>query len=377
MREVGRGLLAAAAAVLAMAAVAAAGLALLGAGRVGDFGALTAAVVALAAGGSVEAGAVPAGGLPVAVRGGLDVLPLGVSLTGAVVLGALLLRRRRGTEVLVRGAVAAVALPAALAVIALLARGPLRTPDRLTAGGIGGCGRAAGPARLPLAARFEAGFSVAVGPVVVGAVAGTLVVIGCCWLVTRFPGVAAGVRALRWPAAGSAVVCLAAAWTFGGAAAAGGVLLALPQLVCAAVLSGLGVPWTLSSSGGFACALPAAPIAPGGPLLGPAAVVLLGAGLAFAAGSRLPGGPLRRAAARTARFAPATAAVLAVMALLSRVSADVTVGAFGLSLPVFAARLTANPLHALLAGLVGGALAGFTGSLLVDAISVSSRAWKR
>ncbi|QKV73465.1 streptophobe family protein [Amycolatopsis sp. Hca4] len=378
MREVGRGLLAATAAVLAMAAVAAAGLALLGAGRVGDFGALTAAVVALAAGGSVEAGAVPAGGLPVAVRGGLDVLPLGVSLTGAVVLGALLLRRRRGTEVLVRGAVAAVALPAALAVIALLARGPLRMPDRLTAGGIGGCGpAAAGPARLPLAVRFEAGFSVAVGPVVVGAVAGTLVVIGCCWLVTRFPGAAAGARALRWPAAGSAVVCLAAAWTFGGAAAAGGVLLVLPQLVCAAVLSGLGVPWTLSSSGGFACALPAAPIAPGGPLLWPAAVVLLGAGLAFAAGSRLPGGPLRRAAARTARFAPATAAVLAVVALLSRVSADVTVGAFGLSLPVFAARLTANPLHALLAGLVGGALAGFTGSLLVDAISVSSRAWKR
>jgi hypothetical protein len=65
------------------------------------------------------------------------------------------------------------------------------------------------------------------------------------------------------------------------------------------------------------------------------------------------------------------------MTLLTRVSVDVTVGAFGLSLPVFAARLTANPLLALVAGLAGGAVAGFLGSLLADGISVSSRAWKR
>ncbi|EOD64248.1 hypothetical protein H480_32808, partial [Amycolatopsis vancoresmycina DSM 44592] len=89
------------------------------------------------------------------------------------------------------------------------------------------------------------------------------------------------------------------------------------------------------------------------------------------------GSPVRRAVASAVRFGPAAGAVLAVVALLSRVSADVTVGAFGLSLPVFSARLAADPLLALVAGLAGGAVAGFAGSLLADGISVSSRAWKR
>lgn len=358
--EVFRGLVAAAAAVLAMAGVAAAGLGLLGAGRVGDLGALTAAAVALAVGGSAEADATPVGGLPVAVRGSLDVLPLGVSLAGTVVLGTLLLRRR-GDGWLVRGAVAAVALTAGLAVIALTARGTLLLPERLTTG-------RAGLARLPLSGGFDAGFSVTVGPTVAGAAAWALAVVGGCRLLTRFPAVATGLRAARWPAAGLAALCLAAALAFGGAAVAGGVLLTLPQLVCGAVLLGLGVPWTISPAY-------ALPVSPGGPLLGLSALVLLG--VAVAARSRRPGGPLLRAAGLAVRFATATGAVLAAGTLLSRVSVDVTVSAFGLSLPVFAARVTANPLLALVAGLAGGAVAGFAGSLLADAISVSSRAWKR
>lgn len=373
MREVGRGLVAAAAAVLAMTVVAAAGLVLLGAGRAGDLGALTAAAVAAAAGGSAEVGAVPAGGLPVAVRGGLDVVPLGVSVVGAVVLGALL-RRRRADGWLVRGAAAVVALAAALAVIALFARGALTIPGGGTVGGAGGCGRAP---RLPLSGGFAAGFAVPVGPTVLGALAGSLAVVGLCRLATRLPAVATSLRAARWPAAGLAGLCLAAAWTFGGAAAAGGVLLALPQLVCAAVLLGLGVPWTISSSGGFSCAVPAVPVSPGGPLLGLSAVLLLGCGVQFAARSRRPGGPLRRAAGFALWFAPATGAVLAVVTLLSRISVDVTVGAFGFSLPVAAVRVAANPLLASVAGLAGGAVAGFAGALLADGISVSSRVWKR
>ncbi|MGW3961082.1 streptophobe family protein [Amycolatopsis sp. NPDC005003] len=376
MREVGRGLVAAAAAVLAMVVVAAAGLALLGAGRVGHLGALTAAAVASAAGGSAEAGAHPAGGFPVAVRGSLDVVPLGISLVGAVVLGSLLLRPR-GDGLLVRGAVATVALPAGLAVLALLARGTLTMPDGLPAGGAGACGRAAGPARLPLAGRFDAGFSVPVGPTVLGAVAGSLAVVGICLLVTRFPAVATGLRAARGPAAGLAGLGLAAAWIFGGTAAAGGVLLALPQLVCAVVLLGLGVPWTMGSSGVFSCALPAVPLSPGGPLLGLSAVVLLVWSVTFATRNRRPGGPLRRAAGLARWFAPATGAVLGVVALLSRISLDVTVGAFGLSLPVAAVRVAADPLLASVAGLAGGAVAAFAGSLLADGISVSSRVWKR
>ncbi|MER6800262.1 hypothetical protein ABT262_51010, partial [Amycolatopsis mediterranei] len=90
-----------------------------------------------------------------------------------------------------------------------------------------------------------------------------------------------------------------------------------------------------------------------------------------------PGGPLRRAAAAAAWFAPAAGAVLAVVTLLSRISVDVTVGVFGLALPVFAAQVTANPLLAVVAGLAGGAVAGFAGSLLADGFSVSSRVWKR
>src|SRR5687767_1243542 len=106
-RHVWQGVTAAVAALTAMAATAAAGLLLLDAGRFGGFGRLTAAAVAMAVGGSAEFGAAPAGGTPVAVRGSIDLMPLGVALTGAVVLGCLLLRHRDG--LLVRGAAAAVA----------------------------------------------------------------------------------------------------------------------------------------------------------------------------------------------------------------------------------------------------------------------------
>ncbi|MEV6639299.1 streptophobe family protein [Amycolatopsis sp. NPDC051371] len=351
MREVARGLAAAVAALFAMAGVAAAGLALLGTGGVG----LTAAVVASAVGGRVEVEAMPAGVLPVAVRGELHVIPLGLSLAGAMVLGWLLLRRR-DDGLLVRGAAAAVAFPAALTAIALLAKGKPPLPE-----GIGGGCVSAGP-RLPWSGHLDAGFSVAVGPAVLGGVVWALVVVGVCWLVARFPFVAKGFRAARWPSAGLVVVCLAAAWTFGGAPAAGGVLLVLPQLVSGAVLLGLGVPWTVDTTGALSCVPDIGHFTPG---LWVSGALLLGCGIAVAVRRR----PLRRAAAAGA----VVGGVSTVMTLLSHVSLDVAVTAFGFSVPVLDARLTANPLLALLAG----ALAGFAGCLLVDAISVSSRAWKR
>ncbi|RSM47389.1 hypothetical protein DMA12_09205 [Amycolatopsis balhimycina DSM 5908] len=366
MREAGRGLAAAAAALLAMVMVAAAGLALLGAGRTGGFGALTAAVVALAAGGTAEVGAAPAGGLPVVVRGDLHLLPLGVSLAGAAVLAGVLLRRREN-GLLVRGAAAAAGLAMGLSAFAFAARGKLALPGSVTTAG---CVRNGVSPRLPGSGGLDAGFSVAAGPAVAGAVAGTVVVVGTCLLGTRFPVVTSSLRALRWPAAGLAVLCLAAAWIFGGAPAAAVVLLALPQLVCGAVTLGLGVPWT--TTGLLSCA---PDLSPGGPASWVAAAVLLACGVA--ARSRRPGDPLRRAVASAVRLGPVVGAVIAVVTLLSRASVDITVSAFGLSLPVFDARLTANPLLALVAGVVGGAVAGFAGSLLADGISVSSRAWKR
>ncbi|MGW5739890.1 streptophobe family protein [Amycolatopsis sp. NPDC003861] len=362
MREAGRGVLAAAAALFAMTVVAAAGLALLGAG---DLGALTAAAVALAVGGSADVGAVPAAGLPVAVRGSLHVLPLGVSLVGAAVLGGMLLRHR-GDRLLVRGAAAAVAFPLGLGAFAVAAKGKLTLPAGVTAAG---CGASS---RLPLPGALDAGFSVAVGPAILGAVVWTSLVLGGCWVSTRFRVRTRGVRAVGWLAAGSTVGCLVLAWVFGGSTAAGAVLLFLPQLVSGVLLLGLGVPWTVSTTGLFPCA---PDLAPGGPASWVAAGVLLACGVAVR--SRRLGSPWRRAVASAVRFAPATGAVLAVMTLLSRISIDVTVGAFGLSLPVFTARLAANPLLALVAGLAAGAVAGFAGSLLADGISVSSRVWKR
>ncbi|MDQ7808668.1 streptophobe family protein [Amycolatopsis sp. A133] len=386
MREAGRGLVAAVAALLAMAVVAAAGLALLGAGRGGDLGALTAAAVALAVGGTAEVGATPAAGLPVAVRGGIEVMPLGVSLAGAAVLAWLLLRRRE-SGLLVRGAVAAVALPIGLCAFALPARGKLPLPDGVATGG---CVRSGGSPRLPRSGALDAGFSVAAGPTVVGAAVWTLVVLAACWAVTRFPALTRvvsgkagsnppyhsrrrrGRRTLWWLAGGSAVLGVAAAWAFGGPAAAGAVLLVLPQLVFGVLLLGLGVPWTVTTTGLASCA-PDLP--PGGLASWVTAAVLLACGVA--ARSRRPGDPLRRAVVSAARLAPAAAAVLAAGTLLSRASLEVAVSAFGMSFPVFDARLTANPLLALVAGLAGGAVAGFAGSLLADGISVSSRAWKR
>lgn len=365
MREAGRGVLAAAAALLAMTVVAAAGLALLGAG---DLGALTAAAVALAVGGSADVGAVPAAGLPVAMRGSLHVLPLGVSLAGAAVLGGVLLRHRGG-RLLARGTAAAVAFPLGLGAFAVTAQGKLALPGGVASGG---CGPSGGSSRLPLPGALDAGFSVAAGPAMLGAVVWTSLVLGGCWVIARFPSRTRGVRAVGWPASGSTVGCLILAWAFGGPTAAGAVLLFLPQLVAGVLLLGLGVPWTVTTTGLLPCA-PA--LSPGGPASWVAAGVLLACGVAVR--SRRPGTPWHRAVASAVRFAPATGAVLAVVTLLSRVSVDVTVGAFGLSLPVFTARLAANPLLALVAGLAGGAVAGFAGSLLADAVSVSSRVWKR
>ena len=91
-REVWRGLVAAVAALGAMGGTAVVGLLLLGVGRVGEVDRMTAAVVAMAVGGSVELGAVPGGRVPFALQGNAELVPSGVALAGAVVLGWLLLR---------------------------------------------------------------------------------------------------------------------------------------------------------------------------------------------------------------------------------------------------------------------------------------------
>ena len=377
-REVGRGVVAAVAALVAMVSVAAAGLLLLDAGRLSGFGGLTAAVVALAAGGSAEFGAVPAGELPFAVRGAVGVVPSGVSVVGAVVLGWLLLRRRDG--LLVRGAAAAVAFPAGLGVVAGLARGTVTVPGGTTGGGGSVCGvPATGPfGRGGSGDALAAGFSVPVWPVVAGGVAWALAVLGVRLLVARF-GVA--VRGVLWTTCGLAAVCLIVAWVVGGAAAAGGVLLVLPSVVFGALSLGLGVPWTVSADGALSCVLDGvAPPAPGGPLTWAAVAVLLVVAVVVARTRDGDGGPLRRATGLAVRLGPVVGVSLGVLALLSRVSVGLGIDAFGFSLPVLDARLAAHPLAASALGLAAGATAGFAGSLLADVFlseaSVSWPAWR-
>ncbi|MEV8435747.1 streptophobe family protein [Actinosynnema sp. NPDC051121] len=378
-REVGRGVLAAVAALVAMAVVASAGLLLLDADRVGGFGGLTAAVVALAVGGTAEFGAAPAGELPLAVRGGVGVTPLGVSLVGAVVLGWLLLRRRDGLPV--RGAAAAVAFPAGLAVVAGFARGTVTLPGRAAGGGGGGsvCG-------LPAAGRIGrggagdalgAGFSVPVWPVLAGAVGWVLAVVGVCWLVARFR---IALRGVLWASGGLTAVCLVVAWVSGGSAAAGGALLVLPVVLFGVVSLGLGVPWALSSDGALSCVLDGvAPPTPGGPPTWAAVALLLGLGVVVAWTGRWDGTPLRRATRLAVRLGPVVGVASGVLALLSTVTVGLRLGAFGFSLPVLEARLAADPLVATALGGAGGAAAGFAGSLLAGGFlrlaSVSWPAW--
>jgi len=362
MRDVVRGVTAAVVALLAMAFVAGAALLLLDANRFGSWASLTAAIIALAVGGAAGFDATPSGGLPITIHGAIHLMPLGISLTGAFVLGALLLRHGR-TGLPVRTAAAAAAFPAGLAATALAARGTLtlRLPGGFAASG---CGPDL-PFRGALPSSLSTAFSVDVAPAAATAAIGVLAVAGVCWAALRFPAFAAGLRGALTAMGALTAVCLVAAVTFGGAAAAGGVLLVLPQVVSTVLLPGLGVPMTLPCG-----------VQPSHTWL--SAVVLLGCGIVVAARTRhRPGGPPHRAAVVAVRLGPALGAVLAVLALLSRVSLELGVAVFSFSIPV----LGANPLLALGAGLAGGALAGFAGSLLVDAFrsrsSVPSRTWKR
>ncbi|MDT7801925.1 MAG: hypothetical protein QOI78_5358 [Actinomycetota bacterium] len=366
MRDVRRGLGAAAAALLVMAGLALAALLLLGAGRFGDLTALTATVVALAVGGSADVVAVPSGALPITVHGVVDVMPLGVSLAGAVVLGALVLRHGRD-GLAVRATTAAVAATAGLAAISLPAKGNLALRLPGGSGGASACGPGTGVASR-LGGAVDAGFSAAFLPTAAAAAVWALVVAGACALAVRFPAVVPGLRVAATVFGLVTAGCALVAGVFGGAAAAGAVLLALPQAVSGALVLGLGVPWTVTSGGLLSCAVHGIePFPPGGAWIWVPVVVLTACAVVAARSGR--GGSLRRAGV----FAGVTGGVLAVVTLLSRVSVDLGVTAFGLSIPVLDARLSANPLLALAAG----AVAGFAGGLLAGVISVSSRAWKR
>lgn len=343
-RNVVRGVVAAVAALAVMAVVAVAGALLLGVDVVVP---VAAALVALAVGGPAE---ISAG---FGLSGRFAVVPSGVTLAGAVVLGWLLLRGDRD-GLPVRSAAAVVAFPVGVAAVALAARGSVLLP-----GGAGG-GLSGTTCGLPAAGRagsFDTGelwFSVPVVPAVGGAVVSVLVVVGVCRLVARFE---TELRSLLWMVCGLGVFCVLGAWFLSGSAAAGGVLLLLPLLVFGAVALGSGLPWTVETGGVLACALDDVTVP--SPGIWVAAAVLLGLGLA---GGRLP----------VVWNGVVLGVVLGGLAWVSRMSVRLGAEVFGFSVPLLEASAAVNPSAA--AAL--GSVAGLAGAALHRLGSVSSTRWK-
>src|SRR5690606_4295639 len=91
------------------------------------------------------------------------------------------------------------------------------------------------------------------------------------------------------------------------------------------------------------------------------------------------GGPMRRALGAAAALAPVMSLVLTILALATRISVDLGVAVRGFVQPVLDVSLHTDLWTAAGTGLVAGAVAGFTGSLLVTGTrsmaSVGWRAW--
>ena len=284
-------------ALIGMAGVAALGLHLLGADAAGSLGTMTAAVVALAAGGSVTpSGDVSAFGLEGAQADtALQITPLGVSLVGALLLSWFFLRSLRGAGVVIgpaellarAGAVVAlfVAMLGGLAwaghdVITIdggslgldsLPGGGL--PDEVDVPGLGDIGGLL-PDRLgDLAdANAEVGFTVETVPTLLGGLGWVLGVLVIALLASRrtpLPRGLTAVHRLVRPAASALVTVLLVAVLAGLSAAAyaaigddnpkriaGAALVGAPNGVWLGIPIGLFVPWDGSASGPLVQFLP-------------------------------------------------------------------------------------------------------------------------
>ncbi|MER5932196.1 streptophobe family protein [Streptomyces sp. NPDC002054] len=290
--------------VMTMAVVAALGLRLLGADAAGgSLGAMTAAVVVLAVGGSVTpSGEVSALGIDAAsAETALDVTPLGVSLAGALVLARVVLRSLpvgvgvRGAELAARAGAVAVLFVATVGGLGWAGRDvvtldgsvlpagtlPVRPsgPPRVEVPGLGDIG-----GLLPdgigdrlgdrigdrigdlVETRAKVGFSVDSGPTLVAAAIWVAVVLVVALVVSRRgPAVLAGVR----PAVSAVVAMLLVAVAAGLAAGLwaalgeehprqglGAALLGAPNGAWVGVLLGLCVPFEGSATGAPARVLP-------------------------------------------------------------------------------------------------------------------------
>ncbi|MEV6579283.1 streptophobe family protein [Streptomyces sp. NPDC051582] len=401
-------------ALVTMAAVAALGLRLLGADAAGgSLGAMTAAVVALAVGGTVD----PSVDLSVLGTTGpgagasLEVMPLGVGLAGALVLARVFLRSiRTGAprgEPAVRAGVVAVLLVAAAGGLARAGhdvvtldgpRLPTTAPPKVVVPGVGDVGGLL-PDRVGdlVDSRTRVGFSVECGPTLLGAGVWALAVLAVALLASRRgpaafarlrPAVSALVTALLVAvAAGLAAAVWAAAGDGHPGRVLGAALLGSPNGAWTAVLLGLSVPFDVRATGMPGRLLPD----PLDDLLGVPArepvtvsrlaeydgrvwLLVAGVGLLLLcagvlAAVRTPG---RGTAACAVRLSAVTGVALAALALLTGVSVQGPAGGAGggsLSLLGVDAvdagvELRGDALYALLLGAAWGAVAGGAGAVL-------------
>ncbi|WP_030300584.1 streptophobe family protein [Streptomyces katrae] len=400
-------------ALVVMAGVAALGLHLLGADTAGGSpGAMTAAVVVLAIGGTVT----PSWDVSVlgvtgpGAQTSLDVMPLGVGLAGALVLARIFLRSvRTGAgpgELAARAASVAVLFVAEAAALGRAGHdvvtldGPQlpRTPPEVVVPGIGDIGGLL-PDRIGdlIGTEARVGFSVEFGPTLLGAAVWVLAVLAVALLASR-RGPAAFAR-LR-PAVSALVVALLVAVAAGLAAAVwaalgdehprrvlGAALLGAPNGAWTGMLLGLFVPVDVRATGTPGRLLPdplddllgAAPPEPvtvarlaeydgrAWLLVAGAGLLLLGAGVLAAA--RTPG---RGVLGCAVRLSAVTGVVLAVLVWLTGVSVGGPPGgAAGGSLSVLGmdavdagVELRGRAPYALLLGAAWGAAAGGAGALL-------------
>ncbi|MDX2825909.1 streptophobe family protein, partial [Streptomyces ipomoeae] len=288
-------------ALIGMAGTAALGLHLLEADSAGELGPMTAAVVALGAGGSVApSGDVSVFGLEGAeATTAIEIAPLGVSLVGALLMSWFFLRSLRGTgvviapfELLARAGTVVVLFVALMGGLAWAGQAVITLDggelgldelpdggglDSIEIPGLGGVGDIGGgllPDRLgDLAdANAQVGFTVDTVPTLLGALAWCLGVLLIALLASRRTPLPRGLDAVHRvvrPAVSAVVTVLLVAVLAGLAAAAyaaigdphprriaGAALLGAPNGVWLGVPIGLFVPWNGKATGALADLLP-------------------------------------------------------------------------------------------------------------------------
>lgn len=416
-------------AFMGMAGVAALGLHLLGADSAGSLGPMTAAVVALAVGGSVSpSGNIDVFGIsPGSAQGGFDIMPLGVGLAGALLLAGVFLRALRRANPVTAGELAARVGCTVVLFLGVLAGLAWAGSDTVAIDGasFGGDGGGTGdllPGDLPFGdlpglgdlarTKTSVGFHTGTGQTLAGGLVWVLVVLLTALLASRRTPLPRGWEALhrvvRPPVSALCAVLLVAvaAGAVAGVVSAvtgdepgravGGVLLGAPNGVWLAVPLGLFVTWSGTARGQLVQALPSPldellsgradePITlgrlaelDGRVWLLPVAVglMMLTAGVLTAARTP-PGaeGPRtgRQAGATAVRLGVVTALAVPLLVRLTAVKVDADLSVFGFDAVGAGLDLHGSVPLAFLSGAVYGAGAGFAGALLASAAGVTGR----